>query len=282
MAVEKGVRYIEAHLADDIGIADVAAAAGYSLYHFSRLFQAIAGFTPHEYLYKRRLTEAALELYAGKNVKVLDIAMKYRFNSHESFTRAFRRAFGLSPVELKRKEALWHVSLVSAITAEGIEYRAQNDELKAAIVTRPAIRLVGLVTLLDGSGDMAGLLWAELRRTAALLDIRVLPAEYYRAVFSSPECGIAGSFHLFGLAVHHLEEIPYAMVGKTLPASRYACFAASGSWRSIELTRQYIFETWLPKSEYRLSHPFEFIYYGRNCPEGDNQETPAEIFIPVE
>ncbi len=88
--------YISEHLQDPISASDVAKAARYSQYHAARLFKRETGLSPFEYIRRERLTASAHALRSGKH-KVIDIALDFVFDSHEGFTRAFTKGFGISP-----------------------------------------------------------------------------------------------------------------------------------------------------------------------------------------
>ena len=96
------IDYIESSLTQEIDLSEVAAAAGYSPFHLSRLFRAMTGETPAGYVRKRRLSEAARQLLTTKR-RILDIALDYQFGSQAAFTRAFRTAFGVSPGAYRKR-----------------------------------------------------------------------------------------------------------------------------------------------------------------------------------
>lgn len=91
---------MEAHLTSEIRIPEIADQAIMSVANFYRYFSALTGFTFKEYLRKRRLSFALYQLQST-NKKILDIALDICFESHESFTRAFKEEFGLNPSEVK-------------------------------------------------------------------------------------------------------------------------------------------------------------------------------------
>ena len=93
--------YIEEHLADDIAVADLANVACLSIFHFTRAFAATMGVPPHRYVSRRRL-ESAKEMIATGRASLGEIALDCRFSSQSSFTRAFRRATGMTPAEYRR------------------------------------------------------------------------------------------------------------------------------------------------------------------------------------
>ena len=103
--INHAIEYIESNLTEPLDIESVAGAAGYSRFHFDRLFLATVGETPAGYVRKRRLSETARELVVSKK-RILDIALDYQFQSQSAFTRAFRKLFGLSPGAYRRRGRL--------------------------------------------------------------------------------------------------------------------------------------------------------------------------------
>ena len=97
----KSIEYIEQHLHDKISVHEIAAASHYSTYHYSRVFKALVGDTPKEYLRKRRLTLAAKRLLT-EEVGILDLALDCQFDSQEAFTRAFKALFNMTPAQYRK------------------------------------------------------------------------------------------------------------------------------------------------------------------------------------
>ncbi|WKY47287.1 AraC family transcriptional regulator [Eubacteriaceae bacterium ES3] len=95
-AVQRMQDYIEGHLNQRITLKDLANEAGYSPWYAARRFKEITGKAPFDYIRARRLTVAALRL-RDQEVKIIDVALDFVFDSHEGFTRAFSREFGMSP-----------------------------------------------------------------------------------------------------------------------------------------------------------------------------------------
>jgi len=101
-AVDRMQAYIAAHLDDDICLAALANAAGYSKYHAARVFAALTGKTPFAYIRALRLTQAAQTL-RDNGSQVIDAALDSGFDSHDGFTRAFVRQFGITPQKYARE-----------------------------------------------------------------------------------------------------------------------------------------------------------------------------------
>ncbi len=94
--VQPILAYAAAHLDDDVSLVALAAQAGLSPYHLHRVFSAAAGETPKQFTSRLRLGRAAVMLLTGDD-SVLDVALSCGFQSHEVFSRAFRRRFGMAP-----------------------------------------------------------------------------------------------------------------------------------------------------------------------------------------
>jgi len=94
--------HIAANIDDDITLVDLAGIAGYSTFHFARKFTLAMGIPPHRYISRLRLENAMAELAAGK-LPLVEIALNAQFSSQASFTRAFRRATGMTPKEYRRR-----------------------------------------------------------------------------------------------------------------------------------------------------------------------------------
>src|SRR5687768_13579634 len=89
------MRYIEANLAGEIDFQKVSQLAGCSEYHFRRMFSFLSGMALSEYIRRRRLSQAAIEL-RHSSIKVIDLAVKYGYDSPDSFSRAFQGLHGLT------------------------------------------------------------------------------------------------------------------------------------------------------------------------------------------
>lgn len=101
-AVSKMQAYIKEHLEESITLHTLAQVAGYSPWHCAKIFKELTGKAPFEYIRMCRLSKAAIEL-RDHNLKIVDVAMDFVFDSHEGFSRAFRKQFGISPNSYKKQ-----------------------------------------------------------------------------------------------------------------------------------------------------------------------------------
>jgi len=141
------VEYIEAHICDDLALGDVSRVTSYSAYHFGRMFYYIAQLPLSEYVRRRKLSLAATELQSG-DAKVIDLAVKYGYESADSFTRAFAKQHGVTPTAARQSGAMltifpplsfqiqikgvqgmnWRIEEREAFEVFGIERVFGNDE----------------------------------------------------------------------------------------------------------------------------------------------------------
>lgn len=133
--INNAIEYIEDNLGSNISIDEIAKVAFTSRYHFQRMFHALTGVTLTEYIRNRRLTLAGEEL-SSKDVKIIDVAAKYGYDSPDAFTKAFQRLHGSTPSTIKkgntRLKSFPKLSFQISIKGEcEINYRiVKQDEFK--------------------------------------------------------------------------------------------------------------------------------------------------------
>ncbi|QQK75584.1 helix-turn-helix transcriptional regulator [Salicibibacter cibarius] len=94
--IQEALNFIEQHLTDHMQLSSLAKHVGYSKFHFHRIFRKIIGKSVVDYIRERRMTRAAEDLIATDQ-RVIDIALRYRFGSQESFTKAFKKGYDMAP-----------------------------------------------------------------------------------------------------------------------------------------------------------------------------------------
>lgn len=103
-SMEQAIEYIESHITERFDYDDIAAAAFCSSYHFQRMFSVFSGCTVGEYIRARKMTLAAAEI-KNSEAKIIDVALKYGYESQEGFARAFTKFHGITPSAAKRQGA---------------------------------------------------------------------------------------------------------------------------------------------------------------------------------
>ncbi|MBR7079420.1 MAG: helix-turn-helix transcriptional regulator, partial [Treponema sp.] len=131
--INDAIDFMEKNLTEKIGLLEVARSVNISAFHFHHAFTIMTGITPAEYIRNRRLTLAGLELADGSS-KIIDIALKYGYETPESFTKAFSRFHGFSPMQVRKGSPLKSMNRYTVrITIDGgtiMEYKIEKwDEL---------------------------------------------------------------------------------------------------------------------------------------------------------
>jgi AraC family transcriptional regulator len=276
----QAVQYVERHLQESISVQDVADAIGYSLYHFSRTFNRAVGHSPYDYLVRRRLSESARDL-VDSDRRIIDIAMAYQFNNPETYSRAFRRMFGVLPSQVRQSGSIASLTLRSEVTLPYLEHINRGNHPRPTLVELGEICLLGLVTLAHRDRGTSEALWEAFALQAGTVPNRLHPTRYYGLSFWTPgEPG--GTFYMAGVAVGSIETTPPALVGKALPPRSYARFVHRGPTRDLGMTLDYVYQTWLPKSGASLVVPLEIEVYGARYTGSDDPNARCDILIPID
>lgn len=265
----QAIDFIEAHLREPVGVAEMAGAMSYSLYHFCRMFHQATGCTPYDYLMRRRVAEAARALLHA-DAKIVEVAFDHQFNSHETFSRAFKRVTGMSPNQWRKQEPDTSPTWLPRITAAHLRHWQRSEIWQPEPVERPALSLVGVMALPGVSHETAwGWLRNELGKCADEL------REFYALTFLTDH----GQATMVAAVAPATFAEGRALAVKTLPPLRYARFNHRGTAGDLGLTLDYIFHVWLPQSDCRPAMPF----YLENCGfDPDLLDGAWSVEIPVE
>ena len=273
-AICRALDFVEANLREEIAVADMADAAGYSLYHFCRTFNGLVHHTPYDYLMRRRLSESARELIETDK-RIIDIAFDYRFNSPETYSRAFKRMFGTQPSQWKEQGRLDRRFLMSPLTPEHLEHVNAEGCLRPALEEKDAFRVAGLMTLVEGGEDVSRL-WEILVRELEGVE----GAAYYGITWYPAGWEKSGAFYMAGVEVETEDSENPGLVVKSIPPLKCARFTHKGSHDDLRLTLDYIYQTWLPKSGECLAYPLEIVSYGAGM-SAAWQDAKLEVYIPI-
>lgn len=275
--MNRAMDYIEMNLSEEIELAEVARKACCSSYQFQRMFSFITNVTLAEYIRRRRLTLAALELQNSDATKVIDIALKYGYESPVSFARAFQLLHGVTPAVARQDgialKAFPRLSfLISIKGAEAMNYR---------IETKEAFQVFGIEGVFHTNGDgeapnTPALLWqqchanGEVKRLAA--NAGELPSfvsqDLYKvhAVCSYRKTGNETfPYMLCAFKSESSKTDGYSTI--TIPAHTWAIFHSDPfTWdkfdETIETLYRRFFSEWLPTAGYEQVDGLDFEIYG--------------------
>lgn len=264
--IHNAIGYIEDNLTSELCIEDIAAKAYVSPFYFQKIFSVLCGFTTGEYIRNRRLTLAAQELSLS-DARVIDIALKYGYDSPDSFTRAFIKFHGISPSAAKEKGAQLKAfaPLRIKLTLEG----GTMTEYK--IVEKAAFTIMGKSKKFnaDTSYTEIPLFWKEHYEAGG--------GEIIRGAFGACVDSDGKNFDYFisDLYMPFLE-IPEGCKTRTFPAGTWAVFPCKGECpQALQEVNTKIWSEWLPNcKEYKLAGNYNLEFYA--------EPTYCEIWVPVE
>ena len=268
---QESIDFIEQNLTEELDTADIAAKAALSPFYYQRIFGALCGMTVGEYIRARRMTLAAQEL-SREDVKVIDVAVKYGYESPDSFTKAFQKFHGITPSQAReagaplRSFAPLHIK----ITMEGgtmLDYR---------IVEKAPFTIVG-----------------TKRRFNSDTSYQEIPKFWAEYMGQGDKCPIMGTFGVcvdmgdkdsdYWIADLYKpwEDIPEGCDTYQIPGSLWAQFICKGALPdSLQSVNTRIWTEWLPALQgYELAGKYNLEVYG--SPSENPDDYISYIWIPL-
>ncbi|MFH9239104.1 GyrI-like domain-containing protein [Streptomyces anulatus] len=277
------MEYVEAHLGERIEVAELARIAMTSEYHFRRMFSALAGLPLSEYIRRRRMTVAGAEVLGAPDRTLLDVAVRYGYDTGEGFARAFRAVHGIGPGEARRGGAVLRSQqrLTFRLVVEG------STAMQYKLVEKDAFRVVGRkarVPLIHEGPNPAiaefirGIGREELDRIAALSDQE--PTGIVGVSDQLDPSRAEGTELDYYHGVVSGAEPPEGLDALDVPAGTWAVFTNEGAFpQALQYLWRDVFTQWFPSNPY-ASRPGPEILRVRLTEEGKRAE--AELWIPVE
>lgn len=281
--IQKSLDFIEQNLTSNISLEQISREAYSSLSHFHRVFAYMTGYTIKEYIRKRRMSCAARELLCSKK-KVIDIAFDYQYQTHETFTRAFKKMYGLSPSQFRVKQKEHILFEKISVFDDDYQNLYYDPSIAVRFVTYNEIKLMGIKieTSLENNRSAVDIpaLWETFHKNAIHERIpgKVNPEVYY-GLYTNLDYYNNFSFVICS-QVESLDSIPDGMFGKTLPATSYAVFTAKGPLpEKLINTWRYIYANWFPNSDYERNKSDDFERYDERSHDPENPS--VDIYIPI-
>ena len=274
MRLNKTINYIEEYLADEIDCNELAKIACCSSFHYQRMFAYMANVPLSEYIRRRRMTRAAVDLQSGD--KIVDVALKYGYSSPTAFNRAFQSIHGIAPSLAKESG----VSLKSfppisfKITIKGAE------EMNYRIEKKEAFRVVGisipLFKELEKNFEIVPPMWGKASTDGTLEKLASLMNDQPMGMLGISVCNDEEDWRYF-IAVSTTAPIDGTFEEYRIPAATWAVFSGEGTHLSIQELGKRILTEWLPTSGYEYgAAPDVEVYLN-----ADPQNAKYEVWIPV-
>lgn len=283
--IKDAVEYMEDHLTDIRSPEEVAAHVNMSCMYLQRGFQILTGYTLGEYIRNRKLYLAAVDLN-DPDVPVIDIAMKYGYETQASFDRAFSRFHGVSPVDVKRKKGS-----IRSFRRFSIHVSVQGGEnMQFRIEKKKDIFLVGFQRVFDSDDSYTTIpeFWDEMTgKYASNLMKGEAPADEVEKYIASHHIGefgvcideLPGNKFNYMIAGYYQEDnIPEIMTARKIDEGDWAVFDCT--LETLQDTNTAIWNEWLPgNSEYEISGRYNIEWYSPEGEPGPGQK--CQIWMPV-
>lgn len=285
--LQRAINYIEDNILDDIDYEDIARCTYSSSFHFQRIFSLLTGMTVGEYIRNRRLTLAGNELSMSE-AKVIDIALKYGYDTPESFTKAFTRFHGITPSAAREPGAnLKSFSRLSIkIIMEGGDIMDYKIEKKEAF--KAAGKVKSISTVYNSNKKEVPDFWTKSYADGSIETLQRLSkksnlviGEGLLGICDSSNCPSDGKTFNYAIGVEtdgDTAEEGYTILD--IPAATWAVFKCVGAMpNAIQDMWKRIYSEFFPQSEYEPANSMDFEYYT----PGDNSKADyvSEIWLPV-
>ena len=280
--IQNAVNYVEEHLTEDIDYDEVAKEAACSNFYFQRIFGILCGISLGDYIRNRRLTLAGNELCAS-NDKVIDVAMKYGYDSPESFTRAFSKFHGITPSEAKKNGSkLKSFSRISVkITLSG------GSVMNYKIIEKESFDIIEKVEShsIENEANAKSIpdFWTRSHNDGTvktLLDVTVDKTFIFGVCYGNlPENAKTFDYSI-AVACSKDTAVPEGFRRSTIPARTWAVFECKGAMPdAIQNLWHKIVSEFFPTSSYQPTYEMDIEAYSEgNMSDPDYR---SEIWIPV-
>jgi len=271
--LDKLIWQIEMRLHQPVVLSDLSDVCATSPFHMARLFRIAAGIAPITYLRARRLSVAAADLARGEDI--LTVALNAQYTSHEAFTRAFFRYFGVLPSSIRKARSTQSLTLMEPLK---MQKEMIVDVPAPRMETRTAFRVIGFAQMcsFENNSAIPGL-WQKFNAREDEIDNRIDKAAYGVCCDADGQ----GNFrYVAGVAAPLDATKPTGMQDTKIPAGSYAVFTHSGHIAAFGKTVYTIWNKSLPESglEPRFAPDFEVYDKRFDARTGQGE---VEIWIPV-
>lgn len=278
-AIQSAINFMEQHITENISAEDVANHVHISSFYFQKGFRMLCGFSVIEYIRNRRLALAGGDL-ATTDIKIIDIAMKYGYDSPDSFTKAFTRFHGISPTMVRKEDVMikTFAPLKLEISLKGGYF------MNYKIIDKESFTVLGVSK--------------EFNYENCKQEIPLFWQRHYEEGNGKYVCGMFGinidekmgndSFeYLIADLYDSKMEIPEGFVTRTIPAFTWAVFSCVGPMpTALQDVSTKIFSEWLPalkEYEFAAGYCVEMYDAPDKYPNGTQDENyHTEIWIPIQ
>ena len=282
-SMNNAIAYIEEHLTEDINYSKISKIAYCSEYHFKRMFSFLSGASLSEYIRRRKLTLAALDL-KDRDLRIIDVAVKYGYNSADSFSRAFHSMHGILPSEARSENTQLkaYPRMTFQLSIKG------GCEMNYRIVEKGPFKLVGFkkrVPIIFEGVNPEITKMTELLTSEVVKELKSLSNGEPTGIISASTNFSEGRMqekgeldHYIGVATSSDETAGFDVL--KIDACNWAVFESIGPFpETLQNVWGRIYSEWFPSSGYEAVEGPEILR--NDSPDTGNPKYRSEIWIPV-
>lgn len=278
-SITKAIAYIENNVTSDIQLKEIATQANLSQYHFHRVFKSLTGDTTKEFLTRLRLEKAALKLKHSQQ-DISQVAFDCGYQNHETFTRAFKDYFGLTPIDYRS-------SITELILNKQTEYSKAKIDLSTLNVQGPVIKTIPDLHLAyirhTGSYDKVGSSFQRLMLWAATHLVLKLKPVTIGIVHDNPD--LTSEQHIrfdacvvLSKAIKANGEIGY----KKIEGGKFAIFTYKGPYEGFYPVYDYIYNVCLFDKKFDLADKPALEWYIKSPPFYKPENFVTDFLLPIQ
>lgn len=278
---QRSIDYIEEHLAEELPIEEIARPMNISAFYYQRIFTMICGFSVGEYIRGRRLTNAGSEL-ASTNDKIIDIALKYGYDTPEGFTRAFSKFHGSSPSAVRKGAPIRSFARLSVtISMKGgkiMDYRIERSEAFKVLEKREVHSISE-----NQNNNTIPEFWERAHKNGTvekLLAAASDKTDIFGICYANPHKDESTFDYSIAVKYDGSSPVPEGFTVNEIPARTWAVFPCTGAMpKAIQELWHRICTEFFPSSSYEPTYEMDIEVYTDGDMTSDNYR--SEIRVPV-
>lgn len=275
--INKVLNYIHNHLGEKLDLQSLASHGNYSAYHFHRIMRAHLGESLGAYVIRLRL-ETSAHLLRMTEIPVYEISEKFSYENPPAFNKAFKKRFGVSPLEYREDKSMQlriHQSQINPRLMENLNTKPKIREL------RP--RTVIYAQSVGPYSESAGASWEKLMAFAKAKKLFGFRMEFIGISFDDPDITEPEKLRYHACLTVSRQVIPEGEIGvKEIAGGKYAVFTHSGPYEKLSDSYRYIYGYWIPENDIKLRDVPVYEKYLNTPARVKPEKLRTEIHLPIE
>ena len=221
------------------------------------------------------------------NRDIIEIALNYCFESHEAYTRSFKQVFGVSPWQYRKNRINKMIGVKNQLTIKEIKHLDNGITKEPDIQCIDELKIIGIRGLTSLKNNRIKSVWDNFMKRIDEIKNRINYPDSYGICENNENYNLNDftedtEYYIFtGVEVSNFDFIPVDMDTKIVKKGKYAVFTHKGNVEDLRITYDYVWGTWIFKTDLELDNRDDFELYGKNFYGRENKNSSIDIFIPV-